>query len=110
MKKTFSLSAIAILFFCQLAFSQVPKKAVVEHFTNTNCSVCASRNPGFYTNLNMQTGVLNLAVHPSSPYPNCLLYQQNATANDARTNYYGIYGSTPRLVINGNVISSAANY
>ncbi|MEP7169344.1 MAG: T9SS type A sorting domain-containing protein [Bacteroidota bacterium] len=110
MKKTFTLSVIAILISCQIAFSQVAKKAVVEHFTNTNCSVCASRNPGFYTNLNAQTNVLHLAVHPSSPYPNCLLYQQNATANDARTNYYGVYGSTPRLVINGTVISGAANY
>ncbi|MBA3283683.1 MAG: T9SS type A sorting domain-containing protein [Nitrosopumilus sp.] len=108
--KTFTLSAFAILISCQLAFSQVPQKAVVEHFTNTNCSVCASRNPGFYTNLNAQTNVLHLAIHPSSPYPNCLLYQQNAAANDARTNYYGIYGSTPRLVINGTVISASSNY
>ena len=110
MKKTFALSTIAILISCQLAFSQVLKKAVVEHFTNTNCSVCASRNPGFYTNLTTQTNVLHLAIHPSSPYPNCLLYQQNTTANDARTNYYGVYGSTPRLVINGTVISASANY
>lgn len=110
MKKKFTLSGFAILISLQIVFSQVAQKAVVEHFTNTNCSVCASRNPGFYTNLNAQTNVLHLAVHPSSPYPNCLLYQQNATANDARTNYYGVYGSTPRLVINGNVISGAANY
>ena len=110
MKKTLTLSSIAILISCQLAFSQVPQKAVVEHFTNTNCSVCASRNPGFYTNLNNQANVLHLAIHPSSPYPNCLLHQQNAVANNGRTNYYGVFGSTPRLVINGNVISASANY
>ena len=110
MKITFALIGIATLTSIQLVFSQVPKKVVVEHFTNTNCSICASRNPGFYTNLHNQTGILHLAVHPSSPYPNCLLYQQNGTANDARTNYYGIYGSTPRLVINGNVISGGTNY
>ena len=110
MKKTFTLSSIAILISCQLAFSQVPQKAVVEHFTNTNCGVCSSRNPGFYTNLNAQPNVLHLAVHPSAPYASCLLYQQNTVANNARTNYYGVFGSTPRLVINGNVISSSANY
>lgn len=110
MKETLTLSVLAILISCQAAFSQVPKKAIVEHFTNTNCGVCASRNPGFYTNLNAQTNVLHLAVHPSSPYSNCLLYQQNPTANDARTNYYGVYNSTPRIVINGNVISATANY
>jgi Secretion system C-terminal sorting domain len=90
--------------------AQVPKKTIVEHFTNTKCGVCASRNPGFYTNLSSQSGVLHLAIHPSSPYSGCLLYQQNNTENDARTNYYGVYGGTPRLVINGSVISSSANY
>ncbi len=83
---------------------------VVEHFTNTKCSVCATRNPGFYTNYNAQTGVIHLAVHPSSPYSTCVLSQHNAAENDARTNYYAIYGSTPRLVIQGVVISSGANY
>jgi hypothetical protein len=34
----------------------------------------------------------------------------NPVENDARTNYYGVYGSTPRLVIQGVVISSGANY
>lgn len=92
------------------AFSQVPKKVVVEHFTNTKCSVCASRNPGFYTNYNTQSGVIHLAVHPSSPYSACVLSQHNVVENDARTNYYGVYGSTPRLVIQGVVISSGANY
>ena len=110
MKDKFKISTFTILLFSQFGFSQVIKKTVVEHFTNTDCSICASRNPGFYTNLNMQSNVIHLAVHPSSPYPSCLLYQQNAAANDARTNYYGIYGSTPRLVINGNVIPGGANY
>jgi hypothetical protein len=68
------------------------------------------QKPRFYTNYNMQSNILHLAIHPSAPYSGCLLYQQNSTANDAGTNYYGIYGSTPRLVINGNVISAGANY
>ena len=110
MKKNITSLAIAILIATQIAFTQVPKKTIVEHFTNTKCSICASRNPGFYNNLNGQTDVLHLAIHPSSPYSGCLLYNQNATANDARTNYYGIYGTTPRLVINGNVIPASANY
>jgi len=110
MKKLNYILGTVFLLFCHAAFSQVTKKIVVEHFTNTNCGNCASRNPDFYTNLNSQTGVLHLAVHPSSPYASCLLYKQNTTANNARTNYYGIFGSTPRLVINGTVISSVANY
>lgn len=110
MKKQKTILATVLLLSFQLAFSQVPKKTIVEHFTNTKCSVCASRNPGFYTNLAAQSNVLHLAVHPSAPYSACLLYKQNATANDARTNYYAIYGGTPRLVINGTVIPSSSNY
>jgi hypothetical protein len=100
----------ALFIIAAQVIAQVPKKTIVEHFTNTKCSVCASRNPGFYSNLNNQSGVLHLAIHPSSPYSACLLYNQNAAENDARTNYYGVYGGTPRLIINGSVISSGANY
>ena len=94
----------------QIVSGQVPKKVVVEHFTNTKCSICASKNPGFYTNLNNQTGVIHVAFHPSSPYAACALSMHNPVENDGRTNYYSIYGSTPRLVIQGVVISSGANY
>ena len=110
MKSKLIFSLPAIIFYSQTLLSQVPKKTIVEHFTNTKCSICASRNPGFYTNLNNQPGVLHLAIHPSSPYNGCQLYQQNSSENDARTNYYGVYGGTPRLVINGSVISVNANY
>jgi hypothetical protein len=110
MKRKITLLSALLFLVIFKTYSQVPKKIVVEHFTNTNCSICATRNPGFYTNLNNQQDVLHIAIHPSSPYASCLLYQQNSTANDARTNYYGIYGGTPRLVINGNVISGSANY
>jgi hypothetical protein len=108
MKKNILLFTLICL--SLLTYSQVPKKVVVEHFTNTKCSVCASRNPGFYTNYNAQSGVIHLAIHPSSPYSACVLSQHNAVENDARTNYYGIFGGTPRLVIQGVVISGGANY
>ncbi len=94
----------------KLLSAQMPKAVVVEHFTNTRCSVCASRNPGFYTNLSNQNNVLHIAIHPSSPYSNCLLNKHNKEENDARTNFYGIYGATPRLVIQGQVIDGTADY
>ncbi|MBL0328284.1 MAG: T9SS type A sorting domain-containing protein [Bacteroidetes bacterium] len=108
MKKTFFL--LTYLFAHQYATAQVPKKVVVEHFTNTKCSVCALRNPGFYSNLYNQTDVIHLAIHPSSPYSACLFSLHNALENDGRTNYYGVYGGTPRLVIQGEVISGSADY
>jgi len=50
------------------------------------------------------------SIHPSSPYAACTLNKYNKSENDARTNFYGIYGSTPTLVIQGKVISTNADY
>ncbi len=108
-QKILLLSLVVSLFGLDLS-AQVAKKVVVEHFTNTRCGICASRNPSFYNNLGNHPNILHLSIHPSSPYSNCLLYQHNPTENDGRTNYYGVYGSTPRLVIQGNTISSGSNY
>lgn len=98
------------LFFAISMVAQVPKNVVVEHFTNTRCSICASRNPGFFTNLNNHPNVIHLAIHPSSPYSTCVLSQHNPSGNDGRTNYYGIYGGTPRIVVQGSPVSASTNY
>ncbi len=92
-------------------FAQTSKKMLVEHFTNTKCSICASLNPGFYANLrNQPPGIRHISYHPSSPYVGCLFSQQNKPENDARTNYYNVYGGTPKILINGTVIQVGSNY
>jgi hypothetical protein len=106
----FSLLLLAAVLPIMVEAQEVPKRIIVEHFTNTRCGICSSRNPGFYSNLNNQEGILHISFHPSSPYSNCLLHQANPGENDARTNFYNIYGGTPRLVIQGEVLSSGANY
>ena len=108
--KSIVLIAIGSFFSLTAAAQEVPQKVIVEHFTNSRCGVCASRNPGFYTNLNAQPNVLHLSIHPSSPYSTCVFNQHNVADNDARTNYYGVYGGTPRLVIQGTVLAASANY
>ncbi|MCB0642466.1 MAG: Omp28-related outer membrane protein [Phaeodactylibacter sp.] len=92
------------------ARAQVAKTVIVEHFTNSKCSICANKNPGFYNNLNGQPDILHLAIHPSSPYSDCIFNQHNPVENDARTYFYNVYGSTPRLVIQGSVIPSTTSY
>lgn len=107
------LNIVGLLFLVLLvntAKAQVPKKTIVEHFTNSKCSICASRNPGLNTNLNANPQVERISIHPSAPYSTCFLSQQNTIDNDARTNYYNIYGSTPKLLINGTLISTSQNY
>lgn len=89
---------------------QVKQNIIVEHFTNTYCSACASRNPGFYSNLDQNPEVRHIAYHPSAPYSACFFNKQNKIENDDRPKYYGIFGSTPRLVIQGTVISGSTSY
>jgi len=100
----------ALIIFVSDISAQYNRTVVVEHFTNTVCSVCANRNPGFYDNLNAHPDVLHIAYHPSSPYSSCVLNQHNVEGNDERTNYYGVYGGTPVLVIAGEPIHVATDY
>lgn len=98
------MSVIAVM----MAVAQpVPKNVVAEHFTNTYCSVCASNNPGFYSNLNNFPQVLHVSYYPSAPYAACPLNQHNKIENDARANFYSVYGATPRLVVQGKVVSGS---
>lgn len=78
---------------------------IVEHFTNTLCSVCNSVNPGIISTLNNNPDILHISYHPSSPYSGCTINKSNKKENDDRTNYYGIYGSTPKLVVQGQTSS-----
>lgn len=102
MKKIFTLIIALWATFSLLA--QVEKKVIIEHFTNSKCSICASRNPVFYQTLEDFPEVLHIAYHPSSPYSTCVFNQHNPTENDNRAYFYNVYGGTPRAVIQGNVI------
>ncbi|MEP7195994.1 MAG: Omp28-related outer membrane protein [Saprospiraceae bacterium] len=80
---------------------QAKRYIFLEHVTNSNCSVCASSNPGFYSVLTPYEGKYHhLTIHPKFPYTSCVFYQANKTENDERTNNLGVT-STPTVVING---------
>ncbi len=96
----------ALLITLSSSAQQVPRNVVAEHFTNTYCSVCASRNPGLFANLTSFPQVLHIAYYPSAPYASCPLSMHNSSESNARTNYYGVYGSTPHLFVSGNEVPS----
>jgi len=102
MKKFYTV-VLAVLLSLPI-LSQVEKKVIIEHFTNSRCGICASRNPAFYQTLEDFPQVLHVAYHPSSPYPTCVFNQHNPSENDNRAYFYGVYGGTPRAVIQGEVI------
>ncbi|HTN16524.1 MAG TPA: hypothetical protein VL092_02510, partial [Chitinophagaceae bacterium] len=96
MKKSLPFLSFLLFLHADRADAQVPLNSVVTHFTNTKCSVCASRNPGFHKNTAAHAEVTLLSVHPSSPYAACVLSKQNTVDNDALTKKWGVYGATPR--------------
>ena len=106
MKKIPILTLLVLSF--KLSIAQIAKTTIVEHFTNTNCSICANQNPGIHTILDSHPAVIHISFHPSAPYPSCVFSMANTLENDARTNYYNIYGGTPRLIVNG-VLTTTPN-
>lgn len=101
---------LSLVFSVSLSAQPVARRVVAEHFTNSFCSVCANRNPGLFQTLAQYPQVLHLAIYPSAPYAACPLNQYNKPAQDARTNYYIIYGSTPKLIVQGREIPSGTAF
>lgn len=106
MKRIFSIFLLLPLLMPQ-AEAQVAKKVVAELFTNTRCGICAARIPGLKQNLENHPDVMLVTTHPSAPYSSCVLHQHNPAENDGRTSHYGVYGATPRLVVQGEVLAGS---
>jgi hypothetical protein len=97
MKKTILL-LLWVLTGLSVATAQAPKYVLLEHFTNTRCSVCGGANPSFYQNIgiNSNTKLHHISIHSSIPYSACVFYQANTTPQDARAGFYNVPG-TPRV-------------
>jgi len=90
------------LFGCLVVKGQeVPRYVLIEHFTNTWCPICASRNPSLFSLIQQYPkNVHHVSFHPPIPYSGCPLYQFNKTDNQERTGFYGVIG-TPTVILNG---------
>jgi hypothetical protein len=103
--RRFIPTAFALLLASVFVSAQTARKSVVEHFTNSNCSVCANNNPTFFSVLKNYPNVFHISFYPSSPYSACYFSKQNPQDNDARTKFYNLYGSTPRFTLNGESVN-----
>jgi hypothetical protein len=111
MKKLPVLFALTMAAASLFAQQPVKKYVLIEHFTNSRCGVCASRNPAFFSLIEQPQNASelhHLAVHPSFPYSSCVFYQANTADNTALVNRYSIFG-TPTVVLNGTVNPSGAS-
>lgn len=101
MKNLFTLFAFVICFASQMN-AQSKHYPLLEHFTNSKCGVCASKNPGFYTQFNnlYASKVNHMTVHPKVPYSTCPIYLAAKTASDTRQAFYSV-GGTPRIYLDG---------
>lgn len=106
MKKTILLSVFALCAQFLTAQQPVKKYVLIEHFTNSVCPPCASRNPAFFSLIDQAQNASELhhiSIHPQFPYPSCVFYQANTVENNARATYYNVSG-TPTLSINGSYV------
>ena len=88
------------------AQTSAKKYVLLEHISNSRCSICKSKNPAFYSligQVQYADDVHHLTYHPSVPYNNCVFYLANPVENNARVAVYGIQG-TPRVALNGTLI------
>ncbi|MEM7370564.1 MAG: Omp28-related outer membrane protein [Bacteroidota bacterium] len=108
MRQLFFLSVSFLL--TTSTFAQEAKRyLLVEHFTNSRCGICSSRNPAMYTAISPHAAeVHHIAYHPSFPYSSCVFYQHNKDENQARATFYGVPG-TPTAYLWGNRVSSGSS-
>lgn len=101
-----------LLIFCFLILglwssAQDKKYILVEHFTNTPCPVCSSRNPQLNSIVELyKDDVHHISFHPPYPYSSCIFYQANKSENVGRAEYYGVQGS-PSAVVQGTLLNGS---
>lgn len=98
--------ALSLFLFAGIAsiYAQSNKKALIEVFTNSHCSLC----PAMYNGLNMyvKPTPLNADIiyifHHINTYNDDALYQETKAESLPRANFYGVNG-TPTAALNGTV-------
>lgn len=108
MTRIFTLIVCLPFLLTDLTGQAVPKRIVVEQFSNTRCGICASRIPQLRQNMApYRENIQLISFYSAAPYPSCELYQANPEGNNARVAYYNVDGS-PRVYVNGTSVNSGS--
>jgi hypothetical protein len=101
-------SALFLLSTSTLFAQPVKRYLLLEHVTNTRCSICASRNPAFFETLaEYPEDLHHIAYHPEIPYNNCFFYLHNPSQNNARKDLYNV-PATPWMLLWGKRVSNGS--
>ena len=91
-----------------VAYTQVKKKMLIEHFSSANCSICSYLNVSFFELMQTNADKL-IPVSYQAPFFDSPMYQQNPLDVDARVELYNIMG-VPNAVLNGNEYKAPVAY
>ncbi len=98
------------LFLSEVANAQSKRYILLEHFTNTECTECKTKNEQFYNSIlaNNLADAIHIAYYAPYPSSSSFFHSQNASEYTAASNYYGI-SSTPQMVMNGKLLPEGEN-
>ena len=83
---------------------------LVEHFSNTGCIPCVEAD-SLIEKILHETGEINgisLGYHPNFPAPNDPMYLLSPSGNNARVQYYGVFGA-PTIYVDGVIGFGSVN-
>ncbi|MBL0048488.1 MAG: T9SS type A sorting domain-containing protein [Bacteroidetes bacterium] len=93
--------AILVGCFASINISQAQKIVLLEQFTNSGCSICATHDSTTYKYVkNNPTQLIAISYHTAFPYFDSM-YLENMAESNARTAFYGI-SFVPYSIIDGN--------
>ena len=98
------------LFLSDVANAQSKRYILLEHFTNTECTDCKTKNEQFYNSIlaNNLADAIHISYYAPYPSDNSFFHSQNASDYTAASDYYGI-SSTPQMVMNGKLLPEGSN-
>ena len=90
--------------------SRAQRVVLLEQFTNSGCSICATHDPATYSYVaNNPTQVIAISYHTSFPYFDSM-YLENPVESNAITSFYNVVG-VPYSIIDGNYYrNSTSNF